>query len=149
MLIEGLLQWLSNNESSCRDKGFDPWVGKIPWRMEWQPTPVFTPGKSRGQRNLLGYSLPGREEADTTERFTLSHRSRRSPPPRKLMAVKQFIIVKVSPKEKFFYEQKSWGKKPRLWGYWNSGHRRISKWGSLALWLSCTDEARVLISSFY
>ena len=35
---------------------FDPWVGKIPWRMKWQPTPVFLPGKSHGQKNLAGYS---------------------------------------------------------------------------------------------
>ena len=27
----------------CRTLGFDPWVGKIPWRREWQPTPVFLP----------------------------------------------------------------------------------------------------------
>ena len=30
--------------------GFDPWVGKIPWRRAWQPTPVFLPGESHGQR---------------------------------------------------------------------------------------------------
>ena len=30
--------------------------GKIPWRRKWQPTPVFLPGKSNGQRNLMGYS---------------------------------------------------------------------------------------------
>ena len=29
---------------------FDPWVGKIPWRRKWQPTPIFLPGKSQGQR---------------------------------------------------------------------------------------------------
>ena len=29
---------------------FDPWVGKIPWRRDWQATPVFLPGKSHGQR---------------------------------------------------------------------------------------------------
>ena len=28
--------------------GFDPWVGKIPWRRAWQPTPVFLPGESHG-----------------------------------------------------------------------------------------------------
>ena len=39
--------------------GFDPWVGKIPWRRAWQPTPVFLPGKSPGQRSLAGYSLWG------------------------------------------------------------------------------------------
>ena len=33
-----------------------PWVRKIPWRRKWQPTPVFWPGKSHGQRSLVGYS---------------------------------------------------------------------------------------------
>ena len=32
------------------------WVWKIPWRRAWQPTPVFLPGKSHGQRSLMGYS---------------------------------------------------------------------------------------------
>ena len=36
--------------------GFSPWVGKIPWRRAWQPTPVFLPGESHGQRSLVGYS---------------------------------------------------------------------------------------------
>ena len=35
---------------------FDSWVRKIPWRRKWQPTPIFLPGKSHGQRNLGGYS---------------------------------------------------------------------------------------------
>ena len=34
---------------------FNPWVGKIPWRRAWQPTPVFLPGESHGQRSLVGY----------------------------------------------------------------------------------------------
>ena len=40
----------------CR---FHPWVGKIPWRRKWQPTPVFLPGKSHGQTSLAGYSPEG------------------------------------------------------------------------------------------
>ena len=36
--------------------GFGPWVGKIPWRRVWQPTPVFLPGEFHGQRSLAGYS---------------------------------------------------------------------------------------------
>ena len=36
--------------------GFNPWVGKIPWRRKWQPTPVFLPGKFLGQKSLMGYS---------------------------------------------------------------------------------------------
>ena len=39
---------------------FDPWIGKIPWRRKWQPIPVFLPGKSHGQRSLVGYSPWGR-----------------------------------------------------------------------------------------
>ena len=46
---------------------FDPWVRKIPWRREWQPIPVFLPGKSHGQRSLVGYSPWGRKELDTTQ----------------------------------------------------------------------------------
>ena len=47
--------------------GFDPWVGKIPWRRAWLPTPVFLPGESHGQRSLMGYSPQGPKESDTTE----------------------------------------------------------------------------------
>ena len=39
-----------------RRPGVNPWVGTIPWRREWQPTPVFLPGESHGQRSLAGYS---------------------------------------------------------------------------------------------
>ena len=46
--------------------GFNPWVGKIPWRREWQPTPAFLPGKRHGRRNLEGYSPGGRKESDMT-----------------------------------------------------------------------------------
>jgi len=35
---------------------FNPWARKIPWRREWQPTPVFLPGESHGQRSLVGCS---------------------------------------------------------------------------------------------
>ena len=50
-----------------RDVGFNPWVRKIPWRRKWQPTPVFSPGESHGQRNLVGYSPWGHKELDMTE----------------------------------------------------------------------------------
>ena len=49
--------------------GFDPWVGKIPWRRKWQPTPVRLPGESHGQRSLAGYSPRGHRESNTTERL--------------------------------------------------------------------------------
>ena len=46
---------------------FDPSLGKIPWRRRWQSTSVLLPGKSHGQRSLVGYSPWGRKESDTTE----------------------------------------------------------------------------------
>ena len=46
---------------------FNPWVRKIPWRRKQQPTAVFLPGESPGQRNLVGYSPQGHKELDTTE----------------------------------------------------------------------------------
>ena len=46
---------------------FDLWVGKIPWRRAWQPTAVFLPGESHGQRSLVGYSPRGHKESDMTE----------------------------------------------------------------------------------
>ena len=49
--------------------GFDPWVGKIPWRRKWQSTPGLLPGKSHGQRRLVSYSPWGCRELDTTERL--------------------------------------------------------------------------------
>ena len=45
----------------CRRLGFDSWVGKIPWRREWQPTPAFLPGESCGQRT------PWSSKSDKTE----------------------------------------------------------------------------------
>ena len=59
---------LSGKESTwqCRRYGFDPWVGKIPWKRKWQPTPVFLPGKSHGQWSLAGCSLWGYKELNTT-----------------------------------------------------------------------------------
>ena len=43
----GLPWWLSGKELTYQDRRcqFDPWVGKVPWRRKWQPTPVFLPGK--------------------------------------------------------------------------------------------------------
>ena len=67
----GLPWWLSGKECTCqcRRHRFDPSVGKIPWRREWQPTPVFLPEKSHGQRNLVGYSPWGHKESDMTQQL--------------------------------------------------------------------------------
>ena len=52
-----------------RRRRFDPWVSKIPERRKWQPTPVFLPGKSHGQRSLAGYRPWGHKELDMTEQL--------------------------------------------------------------------------------
>ena len=57
-----LVAELVKNLSAMLKPGFDPWVGKIPWRKEWLPTLVFWPGEFRGL-----YSPWGRRESDTTE----------------------------------------------------------------------------------
>ena len=53
----------------CRRPRFDPGVGKMPWRREWQSTPVFLPREFHGQRSLMGYSPWDHKESDTTERL--------------------------------------------------------------------------------
>ena len=54
----GLPWWLNGRESTCqcRRRRFDLWVSYIPWRRKWQPSPVFLPRKSHGQRSLVCYS---------------------------------------------------------------------------------------------
>ena len=59
-ILYGLPSWFSGRESACqcrrhRRLWFKPWVGKIPWKREWQPTLVFLLGESHGQRSLAGY----------------------------------------------------------------------------------------------
>ena len=57
----GFPDGLADKESPSQCKihrkwGFDPWIRKIPWSRKWQLTPVFLPGKSLGQRSLMGYT---------------------------------------------------------------------------------------------
>ena len=54
-----------------RRRGFDPWVGKIPSRRNWQPTPGFLPGESHRQRSLAGYGPRDLKESDMTERLSM------------------------------------------------------------------------------
>ena len=58
---------MAKNLPAMQETWFDSWVGKIPWRRAWQPTAVFLPGESHGQRSLESYSPWGRQELDTTE----------------------------------------------------------------------------------
>ena len=45
----------------------------VEWKRKWQPTPVFLPGESHGEKSLEGYSPWGCKESDTTERLTHTH----------------------------------------------------------------------------
>ena len=71
-LTMGFSRRHGSKESTCQYRRsktcrFSPWVGKIPWRREWQPTPVFLPGKFHGESSLAGYNPWGHKELDTTE----------------------------------------------------------------------------------
>ena len=57
-----LVAQMGKNLFQCRRPELNSCVGKIPWRREWQPTPVFLPGESRGQRSLADYSPWGHKE---------------------------------------------------------------------------------------
>ena len=68
----GLPGGASDKKPTCQGRRhkrcrFEPCVGKIPWRKTWQPTPVFSPGESHGQRSLEGYSPWDRKETDRTK----------------------------------------------------------------------------------
>ena len=60
-LVESPYQLVKNLPATQQTR-FNPWVGKIPWRWERLPTPVFWPGESHGL-----YSPWGSKESDTTE----------------------------------------------------------------------------------
>ena len=64
--------WRLNGKEStcqCRRCEFDPWIGRIPWRRKWQPTPVFLPRKSHGQRSQANYSPWSHKELHTTQQL--------------------------------------------------------------------------------
>ena len=54
------------NHHANDNSGFSLWIGKIPWRRKWQPTPVFLPGESHGKRSLVGYIPWVCKESDMT-----------------------------------------------------------------------------------
>ena len=63
---------MAGKEPACQNRRykrheFNPWVRKIPWKRKWQPTLVFLPGKSHGQRSLVGYRPLGCKQLDMTE----------------------------------------------------------------------------------
>ena len=69
---------------------FDPWVGKIPWRRKWQPTLVFLPGKSYGQRSLVGYSPWGCKSQTRLSNLTTTSDRKLNHPSRKEAVIQGF-----------------------------------------------------------
>ena len=67
----GKRTWLPVQE--MKRCGFSPWVRKIPRRRARQPTPVFLPGESHGQRSLMGYSPWSHKESGTAEATQHTH----------------------------------------------------------------------------
>ena len=66
-ILKGFPGGAGGKEPACqcrrlKRQGFCPWAGKIPWRRAWQPTPVFLPEESQGQKSLAGYSPEGHTE---------------------------------------------------------------------------------------
>ena len=80
--LKGFPGGASGKEPACqcsrhKRRRSSSWGGKIPWRREWLPTPVFLPGESHGQRSLMGCSPRGHKELDMTKWLTLSSKNTR------------------------------------------------------------------------
>ena len=71
LITPSLVAQRLKNPPAIRKCGFE----KIPWGREWQPTPIFSPGESHGQRSLVGYSSRGCKESDMTEHARMHMRA--------------------------------------------------------------------------
>ena len=115
---------LSGKESAsqCRRHKFNPWVGKMLWRRKWQPTPVFLPGESHGQRNLVGYSPWSDKESDMNEhahtKFTIKWLTL---PPHPTQTARDLTISKKKKKENIQMTNSS-RYATSLSGKWKSKH---------------------------
>ena len=65
-----VLAQMVKNMPSMQETRLDAWIRMIPWRREWQLTPVFLPRESHEPRSLVGYNPWGHKEPDTTEELT-------------------------------------------------------------------------------
>ena len=128
MALELMESCLLREQCQRRGHGFGPWVGKIPWSRKWQSTPVFLPGKSHGQRSLVGHSPWGRRELDTTEHLSthatsmlcvihksiskISRKLRHSPRPRLQTQISNWLDKPI--KFNMFYKLRIFPYKPGL-----------------------------------
>ena len=92
--ILGLPWWLRQQRICLqyRRPRFDPLVGKIPWRRDWLPTPVFLPGET-----LVGYSPWGHKESDMTEHTFKFHQTEGNIV---IILIKYHICRKIKPQDK-------------------------------------------------
>ena len=80
-IVKTVPRWLSGKEPTCQWRShrrcrFNAQVGKITWRRKWQPTIVFLPEKSHGQKSLVGYSACSHKELDMTGVIECGHEHR-------------------------------------------------------------------------
>ena len=124
------------SESTCQCRRhkrhrFNSWIGKIPWRRKWQPTPVFLSTESHGQRSLLDYSPWDCKESDMTEvtqqtcwkRIHLQCRRRGfDPQARKILWIRKWQPTPV------FLPGRSYGLMSyRPWGHKRVGHDLVTE----------------------
>ena len=89
---KGLPWWLKSWRICLqyRRHGFNPWVGKIPWRREWLPTLASLPGEFHGQRSLAGYSSWDHNESDMNEGLTHTHNMQKCTKEQKILDLNVF-----------------------------------------------------------
>ena len=95
--------WLSSKESACQGRRheFDPWVGRIPWRRKWQPTPVFLLGKSHGQKSLVDCSPWGCKSSEHNLVTNLTHSL--CPLPVSFNVYREYIFYHKSESKSIYY----------------------------------------------
>ena len=111
---------------------FDPWVRKIPWRRAWQPTLVFLPRESRGQRGLVGCGLWGGKESKTTEVTEHAHTG----------TVKHTLLpTGIFSEEKQLMIMKKWTMTTTAgWGEWAMIHHWLTGDSQLPYYQMCCEQ---------
>ena len=98
---------VKNPPANARDSSSIPGSGRFPWRRAWQPTPVFLPGESHGQRSLVGYSPWGcckeSDSTDATEHTALLLEEESGGLPFKGIRDSNYILNKLSTTPSFFF----------------------------------------------